>query len=296
MTESPSHPVIAVDGGGTSCRFALVSAGVRHEVKLGSANVFSDFESALTVVNTGLSGLLAQAGLPAQAIAEIPVFAGLAGVIDPDMARKVAMLIDAPVVEVADDRVPAVVGALGDADGALISAGTGSFVGCQSAGRITLIGGHGWLLGDDASGGWLGQALLRRCLRALDGIDARTELIDFTLREFDNNASQVIIFSASARPKDFARLAPPIFDAADTGDPVAVSLVRSGADYLVDALRALGQADTGPVHLHGSVAPRYLRYLPETIAARVTPATGTALDGGLILARRLAQRMAGGPA
>lgn len=296
MAETDLHSVIAVDGGGTSCRFALVTAGARHELRLGSANVFSDFEGAVRVVTTGIARLIAQAGLPARSLAETAVFAGLAGVIDADMAGKVAARIDLPLVEVADDRVPAVVGALGNRDGALISAGTGSFVGCQSGGRISLIGGHGWLLGDEASGGWLGQALLRRCLRALDGIEARTDLIDATLGNFGNSAAQVIVFASTARPADFARLAPAIFDAAEAGDPAAVSLVRSGSDYLVEALRALGQSEDGPVHLHGSVAPRYLRYLPEAIAGRVVPTTGTALDGGLILARRLAVRSGRGPA
>ncbi|HCE70577.1 MAG TPA: ATPase, partial [Ruegeria sp.] len=116
----------------------------RHELRLGSANVFSNRAGALRTLTEGLTRLVAQAGLPPDALADIPVFAGLAGVIDEVAAKEVAAALPLRRVEVADDRLPAVVGALGARTGCLIGVGTGSFLGRQDAQGIRLIGGHGW--------------------------------------------------------------------------------------------------------------------------------------------------------
>jgi glucosamine kinase len=39
--------LIGIDGGGSSCRFALLHGGQRHEVALGPANVYSDRQGAI---------------------------------------------------------------------------------------------------------------------------------------------------------------------------------------------------------------------------------------------------------
>ena len=47
--------ILAVDGGGSTCRVALDHAGSRHVVSLGAANVTSDFDGAVAVSYTHLT-------------------------------------------------------------------------------------------------------------------------------------------------------------------------------------------------------------------------------------------------
>lgn len=294
MRESHVPYLIAVDGGGTSCRFALQAGATRHELRLGSANVFSNRAGALATLIEGLARLVAQAGLPPDALADIPVFAGLAGVIDEVAAKEVAAALPLLRVEVADDRLPAVVGALGARTGCLIGVGTGSFLGRQDAQGIRLIGGYGWSLGDEASGCWLGMALLRRCLWALDGLEPAAPLVAAVGDRIGQGTSAIVRFSAQASPADYAALAPLVFQAADAGDPLGRALMRAGADYLARGLRALGWQPGEAICALGGVAGCYAPFLPDDMNDALAEPEGSALEGGLQLARRLAERNARG--
>lgn len=296
MHESGFPYLIAVDGGGTSCRFALQAGAIRHELRLGSANVFSNRTGALATVSEGLARLVVQAGLPTDSLVDIPVFAGLAGVIDNTAAQEVAAALPLRHVEVADDRLPAVVGALGERTGCLIGVGTGSFLGRQDADGIRLIGGYGWSLGDEASGCWLGMALLRRCLWVQDGLETATPLVAALSARIGAGSNAIVRFSAEAGPADYAALAPMVVEAAEASDPLGQALMRAGADYLSRGLHALGWQPGEAICALGGLAGRYTPFLPADMSAAFTPARGTALDGGLELARRLAERSAKGAA
>ena len=58
-------------------------------------------------------------------------------------------------------------------DGAVLVAGTGAAAGSLTDHRLTRTAdGHGWLLGDDGSGFWLGREAVRATLRTLDAGDS----------------------------------------------------------------------------------------------------------------------------
>lgn len=63
MTDLNSQILIGVDGGGTSCRIALLRDGRRFETKLGRANVASDRTGAIETIRQGIDDVLAKAGL-----------------------------------------------------------------------------------------------------------------------------------------------------------------------------------------------------------------------------------------
>lgn len=55
-------------------------------------------------------------------------------------------------------------------DGLVVIAGTGAIAArIRNRREVATVDGHGWKLGDAGSGHWLGQAVLRRVLEALDG-------------------------------------------------------------------------------------------------------------------------------
>lgn len=282
--------LIAVDGGGTSCRFAIAAPSGRVELKLGSANAFSDRLATLRTLEAGLKGLVDEIGLPHSALAEIPVYAGLAGVTDEGVATEIAKGLPSTVVEVEDDRRSAVVGALQAKTGTVIGVGTGSFLARQVNGGIRFIGGYGSLLGDQASGYWLGAGLLRHVLLAMDGMRPHSPLTREVSTNFDNDPIRIITFSGSAQPTNIADFAPRIVAAAEEGDRIGLELMQKGADYLAAGLTALGHSGDEPICALGGVASHYRRYLPERFRDALAEPAGTALDGAMTLAVQLAER------
>lgn len=289
MTHTKPNLVIGVDGGGSACRFAIDVEGRIHEVLGGPANVFTDLEGALSVVRGGLAALARSAGLTLEDLQGARAYLGLAGVISPEIAATVAgaLPIDNAIVE--DDRIAAVTGALGHDDGAVIGIGTGSFLARQSSGRIELIGGWGHVLGDEASGAVIGRELLSRTLLAADGLSLGSDLTDAILQELDGPAG-VVTFASHATPAEFARFAPRIVEAAQSGDAVAENLMTKGAAYIVSGLDRLGWRAGERLCPVGGLARQYAAFLPAHVVDALTEPDGTALAGALTLARRLPER------
>lgn len=286
---------VGVDGGGTTCRVAVTGpAGERRAATGGPSNVTSDFDGAVRTIAGLINGLLPDAGK-----ARLLMHLGLAGVTGPAMAARVeaALLTRFPQARIraSGDQVTMAVGALGTHDGALIGIGTGSFVARQSAGQVQGIGGRGLILGDQASGGWLGLRLLQEVVLAYDGLRPVSPLIAETLAQHHNDPADVIAFARDARPADFALLAPRVLDGAQAGDTLAVELMREGAAYLAMALAGLGWRTGERLCVGGGLGPAYVPYLAPQTQASIVPVLGSAIDGALTLAARLDDKAEAAP-
>ena len=279
--------LVAADGGGTACRVALLANGRRHDVRVGATNVHADPEGAVAALRGALLHLADQAGLEPAALAGAVGYFGLAGANAPSAAARMAGQLPLGRVRVEDDRRAAVAGAFGDRDGTLAGIGTGSFLARQTAGALDLRGGWGFVLGDEASGGWLGRMALARALHAVDGIAADTDLIR-TLAGRLGGPQGILEFVASARPGDVAALAPDVAAAAAAGDAAGLVLMRAGADYVARAASAIGWCASEPFCLTGGLGPAYVPFLHADLAAALCPPAASALDGALVLAARFA--------
>ena len=286
MIPDPTRPLIGIDGGGTACRIAVLHDGQRCEVRCGRANVSTDPEAAIRTLLSGLDEATRAAGLTASQMAAGRAFVGLAGVIGPRETALVAGQLPFRSIEVADDRPAAVIGALGESDGTVAGLGTGSFMARRRDGGLTLIGGWGLALGDEASGAWIGRSLLTRTLHAQDGLIPQSSLSREVLEEYDGPAG-IVRFSLTARPGDYGQLAPRLVAAAEAGDPLALGVMRDGAAHVDRAVRALGWQPGETLCLIGGLAPRYAAFLPPALARALRPPEGTALDGALALAARV---------
>jgi glucosamine kinase len=281
--------IMAIDGGGTSCRGRLfVAGGPAVEAVEGPANVFSDFEPAIGRILTLVAALFDKAGLAAVASADTVAHLGLAGVIDAAGADAVAARLPFARSVVTSDQPTMIVGALGGRDGAVAAIGTGSFVGIQKGASVRVLGGWGLAIGDQASGAWLGRELLKHVILVGDGIEKAAPLATRMLDRLGGVAG-VTRFSLTARPADYGRLAPEVVAAAEAGDQLASRLMGEGADYIAAALRTLGWRAGERLCLSGGLGPAYARWLPEGITAGQAAPDGTALDGATILARRMAE-------
>ncbi len=275
--------LIGIDGGGTSCRGAAILAdGRRVEARGGPANV-SRFGQAIANLEALLADLARQAGVADWRGARAHL--GLAGVISADIAARVAQALPLDGPAVTGDEIVMIAGALGEGDGAVVAIGTGSFAGRQSGGRFHTLGGWGFVLGDQASGAWLGRRLLEQTLLAHDGIVAASDLTRAMLDRMGGPPG-IVAFGFRAGPDEFASLAPEVVAACGGGDAVAAALMADGAAYVARALAALGWQADEPLVLAGGVGPAYGAHLAPEARAALAPARGTALDGALALARR----------
>ena len=257
---------MGVDGGGSRCRARLRDGEGRllASVHGGAANVHVDFDGAVARPSAMLETLWTR-----------PVWTGLPGAAEarPRPCRRVVPdgrragrggARGLEEVKVVNDAVTACLGAHAGQDGGLIIAGTGSAGVARVAGVDTIIGGRGFMLGDDGSGARIGHSAWRRALRAHDGLEPATDFTRKLMAQYDDDPVAVIRWGQRARPSDYGAYAPATFAAASAGDPVALDIVHEAATALSDlalAVRALG-ADR--LSMVGGVADAVRPYLvPE---------------------------------
>jgi N-acetylglucosamine kinase-like BadF-type ATPase len=143
--------------------------------------------------------------------------------------------------DVRGDTEVALFAAFGDGPGILINAGTGSIAHARGAdGRLYRAGGHGWQLGDEGGGYWLGRRALAAAARAHDGLEESSTLLErllvaLGLETFDD----LIRWTATATPAQVAALAPHVLNAAREGEIVAQQIVAEAAAELSQLVRVL---------------------------------------------------------
>jgi len=154
----------------------------------------------------------------------------------------------------ADDATVALLGAFAGGPGIVVIAGTGSVaVGWPGKGRVTRVGGHGFLLGDEGSGYWIGRAAISAALRARDGVGPATSLGGLVETTCAGRLDDVVIrlHSDLTDRKLISRIAPAL---AGTADPVGKAILADAADHLVAMATALrGKMGDLPVSMVGGV-------------------------------------------
>jgi glucosamine kinase len=156
-------------------------------------------------------------------------------------------------------------------DGTVLVAGTGATAGAVTGHRLTRTAdGHGWLLGDDGSGFWLGREAVRAALRSLDAGEPQGRLAGSVLAALDaagtadrvpeapsrsgvdRGRDRVIQAVYSHPPVQLAALAPLVSAAYHDGDPQARSIVeRAAAALLATVGRVREEGEGTPIVLAG---------------------------------------------
>jgi glucosamine kinase len=173
----------------------------------------------------------------------------------------------------------------------VLVAGTGATAGAVVGHRLTRTAdGHGWLLGDDGSGFWLGREAIRAALHTLDAGEPPGPLAASVLRALDaagpgfggpDQRRDRVIQAVHSRPGvELSALAPLVSAAYRDGDPQARSIVeRAAAALLATVGRIRGPEETTPIVFAGSltgdtspVGATLRRLLPARFAGPVRPA------------------------
>src|SRR6266511_1348108 len=135
----------------------------------------------------------------------------------------------------------AIAAAFGDSPGILINAGTGSIAYARGPdGRLHRAGGHGWQLGDEGGGYWMGHRALAAAARAHDGLEESSTLLERLLVALGlQTFNDLIRWTATATPAQVAALAPHVLNAAREGETVAQQIVAEAAMELSQLVRVL---------------------------------------------------------
>lgn len=283
----PPALFMGIDGGGSTCRARLRDrdGALLAEAVGSSANVYLDMAGALAAIRGCVASALAASGRPDSAKASLGLGLGLAGVSSPAIAAEVeAALGGFAAVRVANDAVTACLGAHRGQDGGLVIAGTGSAGLALVGGRETVIGGRGFVLGDDGSGARMGLDAWRRALRAHDGLEAHTPYTRALMARFGDDPAAVVRWGLKARSAEYGAEAPACYAAAAEGDPVALSIVRAAAASLAELALAVRRLGADRVAMVGGGAAAVRPYLPAEVAASLSEPLADARDGAILLA------------
>lgn len=276
---------LGVDGGATRSRARLRDADGKllAEATGSAANIHVDFDASIAVMRGLIDELIANAELPEAARGQIAVGFGLAGISDAsDEARIVSAFPGFRFVRAANDSATACIGAHAGADGGLVNAGTGTVAIARVAGRETIIGGRGFLLGDEGSAAQIGLQTLRAAILAFDRLGPASGLTQEILDEFGGDPVAMLRWSRDAKPGDFGAFSPRVFERARAGDPIALAIVGEAARAVEALTRGVLALGAERVALVGGVGEALRPYFDPDIAARLKPPLYDPTDGAIL--------------
>ena len=282
---------IGVDGGGTGCRARIADAkgqslGAGYSAP---AAVRLGIERALAAVLMAARAACADAGLPADVLAQMYAVVGLAGIGRKSVLEKLkARPHPFRSVVYVNDATIACTGAHGGRYGGIVIVGTGSVALALQNGREIRVGGYGFPVSDEGSGADLGLRAIRCSLRSCDGRIAATNFTRSVMARFANDPFETVAWADSATATDYAEFAPLVMDHAESGDAIAREIVANAAREIDSLGRRLVARGVSRVALVGGVARRMEPWLAEDVRRVLVPSEGDAVDGALILARHLA--------
>ncbi len=279
-----TYHALAIDGGGTKCRLALLSDSGYESVVSGSANACSDFDGTVRSILSGVEQLADRLSLPEHAVRDQPAYMGIAGVVDPTIAERLRQALPFPQMKIEDDRRSALRGALGVDDGFVAHCGTGSFFAAQKSGEQKFVGGWGPLLDDIASAHWIGKRALTATLYAFDGLEEQSELTEALLKMHGDTAS-IVAYASHAPSAEIAQIARTVTQYAAQEDSNALLIMRQAASLIDETLQKLGWSEGKSICLTGGIGGHYKRYFSPAMQTSVVAAKAEPLDGAVALAR-----------
>lgn len=284
--------LIGIDGGGSGTR-ALVQRLDGRTVATASAGpsaLGQGVEQAWDNILAALRRGFAAAALPVPCWDRCVLAAGLSGAShapwrdaflarDPGFAR----------LDVETDSFTMLLGAHAGQPGAILIAGTGSIAEALRAdGSRATVGGWGFRVDDEGSGGWLGLQAVRHGLAAFDGRTNVSPLARRVWMHCGDERETLQAWCEASGQFEFAQLARAVFEC-ESGDPAAARLLHEATHVLEDLALAIDPRGRLPLAVAGSIGERLAPRMRPAIRSRLVEAKAGPAEGALTLARRLAQ-------
>jgi len=288
--------ILGVDGGGTKTLARLINLTTQKQwqVESGPSSLTNDFIGAVNVLNALIDDLIGQAAC--HSLDVIAVF-GLAGTGESDTVTKLQQIFAHRFtsLDICSDATTSAYGANNGGEVAVIALGTGS-VGMRlqlnDQGNLTqhLVGGWGFLIGDEGGGAKLGYHSVQALVAEFQYFGyARSQLAQAVAALINAKASHVItrevitIWLANAKPVDFSQLSPLVTQYQNVC-PVAKKIIINHVAEVESLIRDTHANTTLPVVLLGGLAKVTQMLLSATTKRLLVIAKGDALDGACLLA------------
>ncbi len=259
---------LGIDGGGTKTEFLLTdnSGNTLNRIILGACNPNDiGFDNTLELLRQGISQVCGD--IPRRLVS---IFAGIAGILTGDYQKLLITFLEKQhfgKIACGSDAYCAVAASLGHGDGITVIMGTGSIAFAQVGDKLIRVGGYGYLLGDGGSGFAIARDGISASLANEDGSGPYTVISEHIKKELNVKELLPCISKFYAGGKRYiAALAPCVFKACDTGDEVAMNIIKSNmtsiASIIEGAARSLADKEKINVMLCGGLTVREDILLP----------------------------------
>ncbi|HEY2877698.1 N-acetylglucosamine kinase [Nocardioides sp.] len=287
---------VAVDAGGTSTRTVVVDPTGRclGYAVAGSGNPIAvGPEAAAASVAQSVRHALGEAEVPSARIRQVVLAMAGAGStsVAPEIRHRLAGIgLDAPLV-FESDLLATYFSGTHLPDGYAVVAGTGAgAIRVEDGRQVAVADGLGWLLGDEGSGFWIGQRVVRAALADLDGRGPSTALTPLMLARLgvpapsddgDRKPILAVVRALYASPPvrlaDYAGL---VFEVA--GDRTADDILDEAAATLARTLTAVRSPTvSGPMVLGGGILGRGRQLADRLATAADAGEVHTVADGAV---------------
>ena len=235
--------LIGIDGGGTKTE-AVLFDGTGHILdrrREGPCNPnLLGFEASVALVKACVDALVGNTGTPDG------IYIGMAGIFTKDdgprFAEAVASACGVGRVQCEND-VMNVIASSTDSDRCVAGVcGTGMIVYAKEPGRVTRLGGWGYLLGDGGSGYAIGRDVIRAAVGESEGTSAATALTPLVERKAGMALERLVLEVYRREPAFVASFAPLAFEADAAGDAVANGIIAWNARVFAGMLNHAASA------------------------------------------------------
>jgi glucosamine kinase len=291
--------IIGIDGGGTKCAAGLftLKGELLCTALSGPANLFTDFAGALICIEQAVEQLLLSCKTQHNIAIEKKdcyLSLGCAGASIISVRQHFEQWTHQFYDTLLNTDVHVSCLAANEAKPcALFVIGTGSCLAVNQTSNqnnehstyyVKQYGGHGFMLGDIASGGWLGKQAVSWYLQSLETPCDDECLMQTLAPVLGENVSHVVQQYGQARAGDFGELVPRLLWVKDKSNTVN-NWLEEGADYVADLLiHHIG--DDKPIFLTGGLAQVYKPMVEERLAKQVFIPNENAVYGAFLAAQQ----------
>jgi len=282
--------LLGIDGGGTKCKAIIMNKD--NEILgtgiSGPGNPLHGFEQATNSITESAKLALEDAGLSHIKLDELVAGVGLAGVNLPVLLEKMlSWQHPFKSMHLATDLLIACLGAHNGNDGAVMISGTGSCGFSCIDGKHGIVGAHGFPHGDKSSGAWFGLQAVKQVLLSLDGLVPQTAMTPLLLAKLNcEDDTGLVEVVATQKATFYAQQANLVFDAAEQGDAVALSIVAEGAEYINDMAKTLAAKKPPRMSMLGGLTARLKAWLGEDIRLMLEAPIEPPEVGAVLFARQ----------
>lgn len=282
------NQIVTVDGGASRCRMALFSAQgdmLARVIVDNHASLSMGVDAAWRHIQQGLAGLRTEMGYAPSWLPSV-LSMGLAGSLRELERCEFLSLIPSSIdARLCTDGLAQLYGASAGDPAVCLAVGTGSVVHWLAEDKTnSMAGGWGFPVGDQGSGAWLGLRAMQHLINCYDQGAKGGALCASIRQRTGTSVSQIQAWTTQARSNVLAKLAPLVFEAAESGDMAAQEILLEAAEH---CMQLIDYAPSSlPVFVVGGVGAQLRPMLSRRLGERLQVSRGDAIHGLWHLATR----------